>query len=182
MEEPRAFEVVVHEHRAFIRRTLAQQGVQASELDDVEQEVLRGIHRGLPAFDASRSPNPEAALRGWIHGICERQAASFRRVEAQRAEIVRAPAELEDAVCGALDAEGLLLERERIELLSSLLGTLEPGRRAVVVGYELEGLAMVDVAERLRIRPNTAWNRLRLGRRDLRAACRRRERSEQTSR
>ena len=44
--------------------------------------------------------------------------------------------------------------------------------RAVVVAYELERVAMAEVAAAQRIPLNTAWNRLRLGREDLRAAAR----------
>jgi hypothetical protein len=66
-----------------------------------------------------------------------------------------------------------LLEAERKDLLHALLATLEPRRRAVIVAYELEGIAMQDVAARMSISVNTAWNLLRLAREDLRAAyCR----------
>lgn len=66
-----------------------------------------------------------------------------------------------------------MVEGERAALLATLLARLEPRRRAVVMAYELEGVAMVDVAAAQGIPLNTAWNRLRLGREDLRAAARR---------
>ena len=69
-------------------------------------------------------------------------------------------------------AEDAMVAAERAALLSALLARLEPRRRAVVVAYELDGLAMVEVAAAQRIPLNTAWNRLRLGREDLRAAAR----------
>lgn len=39
--------------------------------------------RGL-AFDPGLSINPETAVRGWLFGICERQARSHRRAEVKR--------------------------------------------------------------------------------------------------
>jgi RNA polymerase sigma-70 factor (ECF subfamily) len=74
---------------------------------------------------------------------------------------------------GALTAEDRLLDEERRALLGLLLDHLEPRRRAVVVAYELEGVPMAEVAAAEKIPVNTAWNRLRLGRQDLRAAVER---------
>ena len=73
------FRQIVAENTAFIRSTLQRLGVHASELDDVTQAVLCGVARGLDAFDPALSADPPNALRGWLVGICERQAASARR-------------------------------------------------------------------------------------------------------
>lgn len=162
---------LVGEHGAFVRRTLAHLGVAARDLPDVEQEVFRGAVRGLPAFDPALAAHPENALRGWLFGICERQAASHRRVQTKRGEVLRDPEDLDGATCET--AEDAMLAGERAALLATLLARLEPNRRAVVVAYELDGVAMVDVAASQGIPLNTAWNRLRLGREDLRAAARR---------
>ena len=171
-EKP-TFEELVQEHAPFVRRTLAQMGVSARDLADVEQEVFRGADRGLPAFDPSLSCNPDTAVRGWLFGICERQAASHRRAEIKRGEVLFATEELDSAASASPSVEDRLIDHERRVLLNKLLDCLEPHRRAVVVAYELEGVAMADVAAALSIPVNTAWNRLRLGREDLRAAWKR---------
>lgn len=165
------FEELVKEHGPFVRRTLAQMGVSARDLADVEQEVLCGADRGLAAFDPSLASNPETAARGWLFGICERQAASHRRAQTKRGEVLFATEALDAEPGGAPTAEEHLLGRERTALLGRLLAALEPRRRSVVVAYELEGVAMVDIAAALSIPENTAWNRLRLGREDLREAA-----------
>lgn len=163
---------IVAAHGPFVRRSLGQLGVSARDLPDVEQEVWRGVARGLPAFDPVLAFDPAHALRGWLFGICERQAASYRRAEAKRGEVLAAPEEL-DAEADAPTAEERLVDHERTALLARLLAALEPRRRAVVVAYELEGVAMVDVAAALAIPVNTAWNRLRLAKADLREAAQR---------
>lgn len=161
-------EDIIREHGAFVRRALAQMGVPARDLDDVEQEVWRGVARGLPAFDPTLAANPETALRGWLFGICERQARSHRRTENKRGEVFG-----EVDVASDATPEDALLAAERTRLLQTLLARLSPEKRAVVVAYELEGVPMADVAAAQGIPVNTAWNRLRLGREELRAAARR---------
>lgn len=168
-----SFRRVALEYQAFIRRTLAQSGVRACDLEDVAQEVLSGMEKGLPLFDPALASRPESALRGWIFGICERQAASHRRAERKRAEVAFAVDDLDMHAAGERSAEERLLEHEEEAAGSALLASLEPARRTVFVAHVLEGIPMEEVAFALDLRPNTAWNRLRLAREDLRAAGRR---------
>lgn len=174
MDEP-TFESIVSDHGAWIRKTLSCLGVGASDLDDVEQEVLRGVARGLPTFDPSLATVPEGALTSWLFGICERQAASHRRKNRRRAEVPRETRELDGIGSDAPSPEARLLACERKARLYAALERMEPDRLAVIVAYELEGIPMGDVAIRLRIPVNTAWNRLRLAREAIRAAFRRDE-------
>jgi RNA polymerase sigma factor (sigma-70 family) len=168
-EKP-AFAQVVEEHGSFIRRTLSQLGVSARALDDIEQEVRRGIDRGLSTFDPEMAANPASAMRGWLFGICERQAANHRRSENRRGEVLQADDDMAHVRSSAPTAEESLMEAERKDLLHELLATLEPRRRAVIIAYELEGISMPDVAAGLSVPVNTAWNLRRLARDDLRAA------------
>ncbi|MFO0587212.1 MAG: sigma-70 family RNA polymerase sigma factor [Polyangiaceae bacterium] len=169
MVEKATFERIVSENASFVRRTLNQLGVPARSLADVEQEVYRGLYRGLPAFDPSLAAQPEVAIRSWLFGICERQAANHRRSEIRRGEVLVDVDDL-DTAFDAPSSEESLIEAERKALLHRLLATLEPRRRAVVVAYELEGIPMSEVAAAVGIPVNTAWNRLRLAREDLRDA------------
>ena len=169
MEKP-TFENIVREHGRFIRQTLARLGVASRELSDVEQEVLRGVDRGLPTFDPELSANPSNALRGWIFAICERQAANHRRARGRKSELLFTNDELDTKPVAAPGSEERLIAEERRAILMYLLDELEPQRRAVIVAHELEGIAMADIAAACAIPVNTAWNRLRLAREDLREA------------
>jgi RNA polymerase sigma factor (sigma-70 family) len=168
-EKP-TFEDVVREHGSFIRRTLSQHGFRAHALEDVEQEVFRGIAKGLPTFEPHLASNPASAMRGWLFGICQNQAASHCRVESRRGEVLCTEEDLPSVRSSAPIAEEILLEAERKTLLHELLAMLEPRRRAVIVAYELEGIPMPDIALGMSIPVNTAWNLRRLAREDLRAA------------
>lgn len=166
------FEEVVRDHGAWIRRKLVGFGVRARDLDDVAQEVLLGVWRGLPAFDASRGITPAAALRGWLHRVCERQAASYHRSPARWPESSLHPCE---GLAGA-EASGLeeaILQRERARLFLRAVAELPGFQQAVFVAHELEGVPMADASQALGIPENTAWNRLRLARETLRAALHR---------
>lgn len=167
------FAAIIREHGPFIRRALVQLGVTGRDLADVEQEVFRGIDRGLPSFDPALAEHSPGALRGWLFGICARQAANHRRVELRRGEVLLPTEDLDLTTSDTPDVEERLIDAERKALLLDLLATLDPERRAVIVAYELEGLPMQDVAAALAIPVNTAWNRLRLARGDLRTAWRR---------
>lgn len=175
-EKPTLDEVIAC-HSRFIRTTLARLGVRPCDLDDVAQLVHLAIARGLDAFDPNVSRNPPTALRSWIFGICERQAASHHRAEAPWAEVPRASPECgADQATTAPHAEARLLAAERNALLTALIAALEPSRQAILIAHDLEGVPMEEIAAQLGIRPNTAWNRVRLARRDLRDAWRRLDR------
>jgi RNA polymerase sigma-70 factor, ECF subfamily len=174
-EKP-SFESILHEHGAFIRRTLARLGVASRDLRDVEQEVLRGVSRRLPMFDPALAANPAGAVRGWLYSICERQAANHRRNRMRRGELLCATEELDNAAAAGPTTEERLILEQRRALVTELLEELEPQRRAVLVAYELEDVPMADIAAAFSIPVNTAWNRLRLAREDLREAWGRMER------
>jgi RNA polymerase sigma-70 factor (ECF subfamily) len=169
------FEKVIAEHGPFIHKMLSQLGVRAPDLPDVEQEVRLGIVKGLPTFDPELASNPASAMRAWLFGICERQAASQHRRESHRREVLCPERDLPSVRSSAPSAEQSLIEADREALLHALLATLEPRRRAVIAAHELEGIPMDDVAAAMAIPLNTAWNLRRLAREDLRAAWLRRQ-------
>ncbi len=176
LEPPRVellLEDVISEHSPFIRATLTRLGVPARDLEDVVQPVLDGIGRGLPAFDPSLSACEETAIRGWIFRICERQARSYHRQRKKRPEILCVDEAIEAQPDVRPTIEQRMVADERHALLGELLGLLEPDRRAVLVAYQLEEVPMAEVAVAFGIPVNTAWNRLRLALRDMRAAWRR---------
>ncbi len=160
---------IISQDAPFVRRVLHRLGVCANDLEDVAQEVLLGVHRGLSTFDPSLSSEPEKAIRAWLCGICERQAASLRRKLSRRSEVVADNEEMDDRQCDVASAEDRWLEQEQDLLLRGALARIPPERRAVVAAYDLDGIPMREVALMLGIRVNTAWNRRRLGLLNLRS-------------
>lgn len=176
MEKP-TFEDIVSQHGRWMRTVLFRMRVGGADLEDVLQHVLFGVARGLPSFEPRWAETPEGALSAWLRAICKRQAASFRREKRRRHELVRETTELDEMDSRSPSPEERLHVCEREVSLRAALDELLPDRRAVIVAYELEGAAMADVAIACGIPVNTAWNRLRLARQDMRAALERRERT-----
>lgn len=105
--------------------------VRAPDLADVEQEVVRGIQRGLARFDPARSADPSNALRSWIFAICRRQAANHRRASVKRNERICGTDELDLEPVDEANSEERLLAEERKRLLHRVLEELDPDQRAV---------------------------------------------------
>ena len=175
MNKP-TFESIVDEHGDYIHRTLRALRVPWNDVPEVAQEVLAAVHRRLPAFDPARAERPENAVRSWLIAICQRQARNYHRDRRRRGEHECLQADLDRELAEGPDNEEAYDARETTLILFELVDTLCPERRDVVVAYEVEGMPMSDVARAQGIPLNTAWNRLRLGREDLRSAWHRRAR------
>lgn len=179
MEKPTLAEIL-QQHGRFVRRTLSSLGVCSREVDDVTQHVWRGVHRGLPAFDPSKAAQPTTAMRAWLFGICQRQAASHRRNQRRRAEELRDTREIDLLPARMLGAEDQLVARDEDAHLESILAEIEPALRAVFAAHELHGISMAEIARAQGVPVNTAWNRLRLAREEIRAAWDRHKRNKKS--
>jgi RNA polymerase sigma-70 factor (ECF subfamily) len=159
-----AFRDVYREHAAFVWRVLRRLGVPEADAEDVTQEVFLVVLKKLENF-AHRS-----SLRTWLYGIAYRSASEHRRRAHVRSEV---PTEAPDV--GAADApqpESLDRKRAR-ERLDAILAQLDGDKRAVFVFYEIEELAMSEVAEIVGCPVQTAYSRLRAAREHVEAAARR---------
>lgn len=175
MDKP-SFQSIAGEHADLIERVLRSLRVHPNDVPDVAQEVFCAVHRRLPMFDPARAACPENAVRSWLTAICYRRAKCYHRARLRRNERPCDPAELDDAPVEVADNEQAYDACETGRLLFELLGTLSEERRDVLLAYVVEGIPMSDVARARDLPVNTAWNRLRLAREDLRAVWHRRVR------
>ncbi|HEX4417739.1 MAG TPA: sigma-70 family RNA polymerase sigma factor [Kofleriaceae bacterium] len=169
--EPRAtveFAALYAEHAAFVWRSLRRLGVSDRDLDDVCQEVFVVVHRKLATFDAT------ATMRTWLFGIARRVAADHRKRAHVRRETLAAPAELEISQAGAAQAPPVELQRARA-VLDEILDELDEAKRAVFVLFELEEMAMAEVAKAVECPLQTAYSRLAAARKQVEGAVRRRQ-------
>jgi RNA polymerase sigma-70 factor (ECF subfamily) len=137
-------------HASFVMRTVRRLGVRASDAEDVTQEVFMIVHRRIGDV------GPDVNARSWLFGIARRVVANYLRKAhrlRERSADHASPIALGDP------AEHLQLSRERA-LLERALGRLDEAKRAVFVLFELEGLAMQEVAEMVGCRLHTAYSRL----------------------
>ena len=141
---------------------LGRLGVPKPDVADVCQEVFLIVHRRLPDYDEER-----ATLRAWIYGICVRAAADYRKRAYRRHERVGVP--VLELVASPEQHRELELRRARARL-QAVLSNLDAGKREVFVLYELEELAMPEVAKILECPLQTAYSRLHAARKAVAAA------------
>lgn len=149
---------IFHEYGAFVWRTLRHLGVRESDLPDLCQEVFLVVHRRLSSFEG------RSALSTWLYGICYRTASDHRRRAHVRREVSVPDVPGQDAE----PTQHKELERKQLrQRLLALLDELDADKRAVVVLYEIEGLAMSEIAEIVGCPLQTAYSRLHAGRKLL---------------
>jgi len=143
----------------FVLRCLRKFGVSSSEQLDLAQEVFVRVLRAAPT--AADGP-----VRPWLMSFASRVAHESRR--ASNRPICR-------ELCLPIDlpqADEVLQRRQEQLAVNSALNRIAPSRRAVFELSVLEDVAVVEVARRLAISPNTAYSRLRLAKQDLLLATR----------
>lgn len=148
-----SFRAVFAENVAFVLRTVRRLGVRDGDVEDVAQDVFVVVHRKLETWDR------RCAIRTWLFGVVFRVVSDYRR----RASVVREVItdRLPEGSTGATEAEG----DAQIAALMRALESLDEQQRAVFVLYELEGMAMKEVAEAMACPLFTAYTRLRAARR-----------------
>jgi RNA polymerase sigma-70 factor, ECF subfamily len=72
-------------YRPLIRGYLRRQSVPEAEQDDLVQEILLAIVRGLPSFEHS---GRRGAFRGWLRSIAFNQSCNYWRSPARRTATV----------------------------------------------------------------------------------------------
>jgi RNA polymerase sigma-70 factor (ECF subfamily) len=152
---------VFSENAPYAWRVLRGLGVPEADVDDVCQEVFITVHRRLPDFEG------RSTVRTWVYGICVRAAADYRkRVRTRREVGATAPRELAVA---PRQEDAVSIQQAR-DTLHGILDRLDDDKRAVFVLYEIEELAMADVASVVGCPLQTAYSRLHAARREVEEA------------
>ena len=153
------------QHAGFVGRSLLRLGVPNADLEDLTQEVFLVAHRRRDSYD------PRARLTTWLFGIALRVAKRHRRRpwftrERPMPDDAREPAHVHTP-------ERAFEWSEEQRELDRALRTLRPERRAVLELFEIEGLALRDIATLTNTPIGTACSRLHAARKDLSRALRR---------
>jgi RNA polymerase sigma-70 factor (ECF subfamily) len=142
---------VVEQYGTFVCRSLRHLGVREVDLDDTMQDVFLVVHRRLDDYE------DRGRTRAWLYSICRRVVVSHRRKSARWHDLPNAPpAELAVAPTQFEHVEN----REALVWGIRLLDQLAPQERQIFLLYEVEGLTMAEIAERLGCRLQTAYSRL----------------------
>ena len=154
-----AFGRLYRDTAGLVRRSLARLGVIDAALDDATQDVFITAYRRRDEFDSDRPIEP------WLLGIARRVAFRYRRTAARGRRKLAALQHV-----GEAPREQLAAHVEARRFLAQFLEELRDERREVFVLGELYGLTGPEIAARLKIPVDTAYTRLRAGRRQLELA------------
>jgi len=124
--------------RPLVRRGLARAGRSGADVEDVVQEVLLAVHLKRHTWDSSRPIEP------WVHAI-----ARYKLVDALRRRDGNFDLPIDEfSEKLAADEESPSASGREIE---RHLAQLPAGQRAVVHAVAVEGVSIVDAAERLKM-------------------------------
>lgn len=164
--------VIYAEHAQFLWKSLYRMGIPEADLADLLQEVLLVVHRRLDTYDRS------CRLTTWLFGICLRVAATARRGRRRRREEPMDPNIQGHILVESHDPEQTVLARDARRRLDVALDSLEPEKRAVLVMFELEGMACAEIGELLGVPKGTVFSRLASARQAFLVALQRLEKRE----
>jgi len=141
--------------RPYVARRLAS----AAEVDDIVQEILVRVHKGLAALRDGES------FGGWVYRIAARTIADLARSHA-RDPIARG-ADLVDSEGGGSD-EAADLQLELGECVSLFVARLPSPYRQAITLTELQGLTQKEAAEMLGTSVSGMKSRVQRGRERIR--------------
>jgi RNA polymerase sigma-70 factor (ECF subfamily) len=156
-----AFRCMYDAHFDFVWRNLRRLGVPVAETDDKAQEVFVVAYRRFDDF-----VDRGFGLRAWLFQITLRVASDARRHRRRHPEDPDGGAALESHSVDAPQAVALG-RKEELSRLDAALGTIDVGRRAVLVLHEIEEMTAPEIARALEIPLNTVYSRLRVAREEL---------------
>ena len=138
--ETLSFEDVAHELSNPLRRYLERLTGNHATAEDLLQETLVKIARGLPGFEGRSS------VKTWAFSIATRVATDhFRRPEF-KAKIVDVD-ETTDLPASDSEIEGQLVVGEMTDCVRGVIDSLPGDFRTALVLHDLEGLTAAQVAE-----------------------------------
>lgn len=181
-----SFEVLYGVARSYLPDALRLSRVPREDVDDLVHDVVlvayRGLDRYVPKVGPPGAP-PDAlrSLKSWLSAIAwrllaKRRGRAYRRFELPQGDAAELAGDLE----GPPTSEQVAASAQRLDLLAGVLRRLRPERAEVLMMSAFMDMSVSDIAEELRLNPNTVKSRLARARADVIAEIRRLRRDEQS--
>ncbi len=137
---PAAFRDIADELAQPLRRYLERYVGDRAVAEDLAQETLLRMHRGLASF-AGRS-----SLKTWVFAIANRVAADYLRQPEHRTRIVELDG-VDEPVDPEYPPDQQLLVGQMNECLRGVIDSLPENYRSALILHDLEALSAQQVAE-----------------------------------
>ena len=152
------YHLTMTDHHGPLRRFLVRMGMSVHAAEDVAQSAFVVALEAMPRI----APGSE---RAFLYATATRLAYDARR--RARREIVRADLDLDSSPMPAPD--DLAHQKQIREMFESVLEGIERESRAVLIGFDVDGFTIPEIAHALEIPAEAATCRLRRARKRLRA-------------
>lgn len=159
--QPLDFAQIFRAELPYVLRSLQRLGVSTRDLEDVAQDVFIHVHRRIDEYDPARP------IRPWLFAFCFRTAQNHLRLARHRE---RPDAEIGHTAPDARTPFEAAAEQQTRARLLSALNELSLERKSVLILHDIDGVSAPDIARQFQMPVNTVYSRLRLARRDLKAA------------
>jgi RNA polymerase sigma-70 factor (ECF subfamily) len=141
------FDAVYQAYATTVARWSARLGGPGVEVEDITQEVFLIVNRRLPEF------RHDSRLATWLFSITAKVVANDRRRRRVRAWWLHIVPRIENRATAGPDTPLEQLEkRQRRARFYAVLDQLSERQRRVLVLFELENMAVVEIAEIMRLR------------------------------
>jgi RNA polymerase sigma factor (sigma-70 family) len=138
------FTELMQAYASPIRRLCAAYAESAADREDLCQEILLAVWRGLPAFRG------EASVRTWLYRIAHNVALTWR-ARHRRRQSRETPLDEETEAVAEMDLRRIALKRA--------IAALSPGDRTLTLLW-LEGLSATEIEEVTGVKSATVAVRL----------------------
>ena len=158
-QDPRLrFDGVYQDHFRFVWSTLLRLGVPRDAVEDACQETFLVFYRRRTDFDGRGSP------RAWLFGIARRVAYRARRSQHRTQRKISA---LKGERRVARPLEDVMAEQQLSALLLDALEAVDDEKREALTLHVFEEMTGPEVAAVLGLNVDTAYSRIKAGRRAL---------------
>ncbi len=158
-----SFEQVARDLSTPLLRYLTRQVGDASVAEDLRQETLLKIERGLPGF-AGR-----ASIKTWAFSIASHVAIDYLRQPSQRLKMVAIDEAADIAADNGSMDDGCVVD-EMNSCVRAVIDSLPPDYRTALILHDLEGMTAAQTAEVSQCSLATAKIRIHRARARLKAA------------
>lgn len=150
----------------MVLRTLMRLGARQDDVEDLAQEVFLVAHRRSGEFDRSRAAGP------WLYGIARNIMRDYwRKNQGNRVELGKeddaAESEPPQTFVSSYPQQGT--QSDEVQLLRTAIAHLAEPLQDVLIFRDLMGMTLAETATELAISFDTAKDRLRRARGELRA-------------
>ena len=133
------------------------------QAEDLTQDVFLKLYKSLDTFDR------RANFQTWLISVSRNLCIDHYRSVRKEREVLNRDVDPSDLTPAAPErnAQAVLEQRDRVQLLRQALGKLQPTLRTAVLLREIQELSYHEIAERLALPEGTVKSRINRGRTEL---------------